>query len=181
MSRIILTISAFAFIGSLTLAPLCGWTQMPTEMELDRAKAALAAAFRIDPNPATSPLSQVIPPPLLPATKENKEAFRQKRILPPLEFDKPYTGYLLVVPLTKGEMAEKCPKTIYPITLACSFRNFTGPDTCKIYIISDRVIEEAGWTREIVMRHELAHCEGWLADHKGARSIEEAEKASAKR
>jgi hypothetical protein len=34
---------------------------------------------------------------------------------------------------------------------------------------SDEVIEAAGYTSEVVLRHETGHCNGWPKDHAGSR------------
>lgn len=56
-------------------------------------------------------------------------------------------------------------QTVRPM-LACSFRYATQ---CNIYIASPQVIAGAGFTTEVVKRHEIGHCNGWPATHEGAR------------
>jgi hypothetical protein len=36
-----------------------------------------------------------------------------------------------------------------------------------IVLATDEIIKAAGWTSEIVRRHEFGHCNGWPADHRG--------------
>jgi hypothetical protein len=35
---------------------------------------------------------------------------------------------------------------------------------CEIVIADDDILKDAGWTFEIVKRHEEAHCGGWPND-----------------
>jgi hypothetical protein len=44
---------------------------------------------------------------------------------------------------------------------------------CKIVLAADSVIIAAGHPPELVKRHEIAHCNGWPADHPGALPYEE--------
>jgi hypothetical protein len=50
--------------------------------------------------------------------------------------------------------------------LACSYKAGT---TCKIIIAADAIIRMNGFDPDLVYRHEIGHCHGWPADHKGAR------------
>jgi hypothetical protein len=40
---------------------------------------------------------------------------------------------------------------------------------CHVYIAEDEILKAAGLTYEIAYRHEIGHCNGWPADHPGAR------------
>lgn len=43
---------------------------------------------------------------------------------------------------------------------------------CRVIILADAVIEALGFTTpEFVLRHEIAHCNGWPATHIGARLL----------
>jgi hypothetical protein len=33
----------------------------------------------------------------------------------------------------------------------------------------EKTIEAGGWTKELLLRHETAHCNGWPGDHPGKR------------
>jgi hypothetical protein len=44
-------------------------------------------------------------------------------------------------------------------------------EICWIVLSSDDVIKAAGWTPEVVLRHERGHCNGWPKDHAGARAL----------
>src|SRR5262245_29405390 len=50
-----------------------------------------------------------------------------------------------------------------------STRPTRGDVECKIYLASEDQIIKAGYTVNIVMRHEIGHCNGWIG-HAGART-----------
>jgi hypothetical protein len=95
--------------------------------------------------------------------------------LPPLEFDKPFLGELILVRGNKDRMAAACPKTIYPVTLGCSYRfmsGITGTNmVCLMIIADDSILKDAPYKYEVIYRHERAHCHGWPANHPGARPL----------
>jgi len=95
--------------------------------------------------------------------------------IPPPEYDHPYTAGPIIV--TRGDeklMSQLCPKTTLPVTLGCRIHlsSTTPSPVCFIVIAKDELIEGLGWKYEHVKRHEIAHCNGWAADHKGARSVD---------
>jgi len=96
------------------------------------------------------------------------EANRFKAALPPIEYDRPYKGILLEVRGDKEAMARLCPKTSMPVTLGCAYAHATD---CTIVIANDDIIRAAGWTYDIVYRHERSHCVGWPKDHPRARPV----------
>ena len=42
---------------------------------------------------------------------------------------------------------------------------------CDIYIVEDGVLKASHYTLAFVLRHELAHCNGWPGNHPGARKV----------
>jgi len=85
--------------------------------------------------------------------------------LPPLEYDHPYEGRLTVTRGDKALMGQLCPKT----ALGCARRY---SDSCSIVIATDEIIKAVGWTTEIVLRHEIGHCNGWPPSHVDARIVD---------
>lgn len=87
-------------------------------------------------------------------------------VLPPAEYDHAYPGELIVV---QSEAAVKrCPEGPFAFkpVLGCSFRR---EDRCLVILAPDDMIRRYGWTTAIVKRHEIGHCNGWPANHPGAR------------
>jgi hypothetical protein len=95
--------------------------------------------------------------------------------LPPVEYDHPYSGKLLVVTISKRDLLQflcsndkvldprkprVCDAKGCSTMLACAPNNGTS---CMI------VLGPGTWTDERVLRHEIGHCNGWPADHRGAR------------
>jgi hypothetical protein len=97
--------------------------------------------------------------------------------LPPLEFDYPYGGVLTIV-RSEADFPDwhLCPQPPKPREmLACAIR-FRKPDgtltgRCSIYIAKDATLAKNGISYEDVLRHEMAHCNGWGSDHAGARPL----------
>jgi hypothetical protein len=90
-------------------------------------------------------------------------------VAPPAEYDHPYDGELELRRMSPKEIGISCPAAAHSkigAALACAFV-FTG--SCSIYMAPDADIRKFGLTPEIVLRHELAHCNGWPGDHRGAR------------
>ena len=91
-------------------------------------------------------------------------------ILPPKQFDHPYAGKLKVVTvLQREEMRAFCGEAFRPWTLGCARRDETN-NSCHIVIANDNIIREQKWTPELIMRHEIGHCNGWPGNHPGQRS-----------
>jgi hypothetical protein len=83
--------------------------------------------------------------------------------LPPEQFDKPYRGALYVIEAKLADVHRVCnaPKG----TFACAI-----PMKGECLVVLPKVdawITKA--QRDRLMRHEIGHCNGWGADHKGGR------------
>jgi hypothetical protein len=83
--------------------------------------------------------------------------------LPPKEFDHEYHGTLTVFPIIDLTMLNFPPGC--HTTLACAYADWRGPNTCAIWIAGKDEIEYQGWNYDIVMRHEIGHCNGWHHEH----------------
>jgi hypothetical protein len=106
----------------------------------------------------------------------------RKYILPPVRFDKPpFDGVDVTEQVVKSraEIRKRCPDFKFEpgFDLACSriLRLYaaTGEVTkvfCTIHIVNDKVIRAAGYEPDNVRRHEIGHCNGWPAEHRGARA-----------
>jgi hypothetical protein len=93
---------------------------------------------------------------------------RPQHVLPPLQYDGPYKGLLTtVIAKDRAQVRAFCPRTAFPgHALACAYPRETE---CLIIMPTDAVLEAAGWTADIVLRHEIGHCNGWPAGHPNAR------------
>jgi hypothetical protein len=92
------------------------------------------------------------------------------KIVPPPKYDHPYAGNLAIWPVkTQQQVRDACPNAKFNLghALACTWR-FPGGETCRIVMVPDDQIKAAGLPVELVKRHEIAHCNGWPADHDGA-------------
>jgi hypothetical protein len=96
--------------------------------------------------------------------------FRDRYIAPPELFDKPYAGKLTIMrDQPKSTLKTVCPPDVYGlIPVACA--SWTQAlDRCTVWLAPDEAIRARGWPTSLVLRHEIAHCNGWPPDHKGAR------------
>jgi hypothetical protein len=103
----------------------------------------------------------------------------QGAILPPLEYDHPFAGRLLVM-LSCGQFCIRylC-KREWPISLyGCAVPKYSpwartvdpdGKADCIVIHATEAFIDASGLTLNLLMRHEIGHCNGWPSDHRGAR------------
>ena len=91
-------------------------------------------------------------------------------ILPPIEFDGPYKGELIVTVVSHEELVRRCPG-LWAGVLACAktYGERIRPIRCEIFIEDEKAITARGYTRELMLRHEIGHCNGWPGDHPGQR------------
>jgi hypothetical protein len=105
------------------------------------------------------------------STNEMKRIFRvpqtKFQLLPPAEFDVPYTGWgeLIVRRGTESQVREWCGNVFRSThsALGCAMPPRTdgrGGD-CIIYITEDRWLVLYQRTYDMIFRHERAHCNGW--------------------
>jgi hypothetical protein len=79
----------------------------------------------------------------------------KKSLLPPPEYDRPYAGVLTVMVYdTVREVQEVCGGPAVACAVPMGGR-------CHIHIPRDYLIEDLYSTYDKVMRHEIAHCNGW--------------------
>jgi hypothetical protein len=93
---------------------------------------------------------------------------REVRLVPPPEYERPYKGELVIVDANQEMVREKCPaaKFTLGVSLGCAHR---GATYCWIYLAPKADMKAAGFPYDLVLRHEIAHCNGWPGDHRDAR------------
>jgi hypothetical protein len=106
------------------------------------------------------------------------------RVVPPKEYDYPYNGVVLVVQARdQNHVRELCPTAVFNTGEALGCAQVTrlnwGVSGCRIVMAPDDEIKRPGVPPDLVKRHEMAHCNGWPADHPDALPYEEwAERSS---
>jgi hypothetical protein len=88
--------------------------------------------------------------------------------LPPVEYDHPVKGPVVVVDY-KNETALRAACNVYPpagYLVGCA-PQLGNP--CQILLLGSVNPAVHGLTRNIVLRHEMAHCNGWPRTHEGIR------------
>jgi hypothetical protein len=94
-------------------------------------------------------------------------------LTPPLEYDHPYSGELITVVVdSQDKVRELCPGAKFNPNIgaiACARRGINSDQgKCWIIIANDELITSLGHIPDRVRDHEIAHCNGWPADHRGA-------------
>jgi hypothetical protein len=100
-----------------------------------------------------------------PSVRDEKPSLlpRVPLYLPPIEYDYPYTGKLTIERVTSEQLMARC-SAATAISLGCAF---SGSGNCFVLLVDDTSIKALGWTYDLLLRHELAHCNGWPAYHPG--------------
>jgi hypothetical protein len=80
-------------------------------------------------------------------------------LFPPSQYDKPYDGELEIRFFSNAEDLEQACKGVDTHT-ACTTVS-VDHKKCWIFTETEDVIRRKGWTYAFVLRHELAHCNGW--------------------
>jgi hypothetical protein len=94
-------------------------------------------------------------------------------VVPPKEYDHPFGGTVIVLPARdQKQVRELCPKAKF-MGAALGCPEITSSWDCRVVLAADSVIKAAGFPPALVKRHEIAHCNGWPADHRGALPFEE--------
>jgi hypothetical protein len=85
--------------------------------------------------------------------------------VPPAEYDKPFAGKLEEFIINDlEELKSFCGHR----WVGCAIRHWAPSETvglalhCSIYLLADEPIRKYGWTIEMIRRHEIAHCNGWV-------------------
>lgn len=131
------------------------------------AIAAVLAALPASAGPleeANRPANQHI-------VRPEHAVIRPQAVLPPAEYDHPYKGIMVTTVAKDLEQLLSLCKKKERTLLACSYRYSTG---CLVVLAKRERIEAAGFTVDIVKRHENGHCNGWPGLHPGARTLQEA-------
>jgi hypothetical protein len=111
----------------------------------------------------------------LPHSASAQQIIRKVRywsLLPPVEYDKPYTGELWITRLSSEEEIQNLCKEG---KRACANTKNLPPGQvapkCHIYMLTDKQLRAKGiGGAAISLRHELGHCNGWRG-HDGGRKV----------
>ncbi len=92
---------------------------------------------------------------------------------PPARYDHSPTSRVDIVRLSVRDLQKACFNKRYPVaTMAGCAKHLKNPDRCVIFV-ANRPIVNLGLsaivaplvTPEMVLRHEMGHCNGWPANH----------------
>lgn len=98
------------------------------------------------------------------------------RLVPPKQYDHLFRGpgeLIITQATSRDEVREKCVGAVWPKAGAfgCSMNKSWG---CHVVLAPEADMKVVGLTTDITLRHEVAHCNGWPGDHRGALPIDEA-------
>jgi hypothetical protein len=98
------------------------------------------------------------------ALAQEQAIIKASPLIPPPEYDHPFTGVLTVTRVSgRVNMDQICRK---PRAIGCASYYTVGG--CRIWVLDDYGLEHqlvSPVTYLQVYRHEVAHCNGWPADH----------------
>ena len=125
--------------------------------------------------PRTRPKPPPPPPPAQVETVAIKPSLNSLNILPPIEYDKPYDGKIVMVTAaSKEHLRLMCGNTIETnrLGIGCALLNRTT-SVCRIIVAPEADIIAAGYSLKLVIRHENGHCQSWSGKHEGSRMATE--------
>lgn len=142
----------------------------------------------LPPSPPLRPLSLIFSPQwyvpsqtsppngidrLLPGLKFNRAGWMDANwgaFDPPEKYDHPFSGDFVLVIVSMAHVKEICPPFQPGVPpMACATHDDWPSTWCRITIAREEDMKAVGWDFKTVLRHETAHCNGWAADHPGAR------------
>jgi hypothetical protein len=132
----------------------------------------LTIAFMLLPSPSSAQnaidnIGTLLEPPE-PKPRQSVQKVRYWNILPPVEYDKPYTGELSIIRLSSPEEIRVACKN--SSEYACISTEGL-PHRCTIFMLPDKQLSLNGISLlAFTLRHELGHCNGW-PNHDGGRKI----------
>jgi hypothetical protein len=95
------------------------------------------------------------------------------QLVPPEQYDHPFRGpgeLRIIDAASQDEVRQWCPTAVFPKAGAFGCAS-SKPWGCQVAIASEADLKTVGLTRGMVLRHEVAHCNGWPGDHRGALPI----------
>ena len=115
------------------------------------------------------------------AVAGERPGFTDTRLVPPKEYDRPYTGIGIgklevVYASSQDEVRRLCPGSAFPAAGAygCAHSEHNGyTGGCRIIVAPEADLKRVGLWTALVIRHETGHCNGWPGDHRGALPIED--------
>jgi hypothetical protein len=95
----------------------------------------------------------------------------QERVLPPKEFDHEYDGELTIKYMIPEDIDAQCRSakrasgSTANRSLACTWAQQVPTKKCTIWMMTLPTLARLGWDYNIVLRHEIGHCNGWHHDY----------------
>jgi hypothetical protein len=82
-------------------------------------------------------------------------------IAPPAIYDHPFSGELLIKRVPRDEANRMCNAYVISRTGSVAGCSYSMGNRCVVIISTDSLYD-----KEAVLRHEIAHCNGWPGDHR---------------
>jgi hypothetical protein len=122
---------------------------------MTKPKALAVAALAAFATAATLPANAKVKPGAV-------EIVRRLATMPPAKFDVPYDGVLTIwlIPFQSEQLLKEICRGASRIACAIHLGNIYPTPRCDIYML-----DHTDTPREMMVRHEIAHCNGWPGDH----------------
>ena len=98
------------------------------------------------------------------------------RLVPPKEYDHPYNGpgqLYITYAESQDEVRRLCPNAPFPKAGAYGCSMTSPTKGCWVILAPEEDMKKVGVWMDLIRRHEIAHCNGWPGDHRGALPIED--------
>ena len=112
-------------------------------------------------------------PPIAPPKITTVTPVRRGIRLPPLEYDYVYKGKLTITFVATVEELRRICNQPNKNPIGCAWGGVLYNKPCDIYMLNETYMREHGHNTGDLLRHEMGHCNGWAADHPGARYANE--------
>jgi hypothetical protein len=89
----------------------------------------------------------------------------------PAKYDIPYTGKLTIWYTPSKEVLSEWKAKLEPNWSGVAFARHRKDDftECHIHMLDAKALKAAGYNYNLVLRHELAHCNGWVGHDGGTK------------
>lgn len=164
----------YRYLGPIIVVAIAGYLGQGRVAALDALKVQ---TIKVVPGgwPVNAPVyAPPVYPPVASVPPVTKTIPRSTNVphyhtIPPAEYDHHYNGDLTInVTDSAAAMEAWCTGHSGQTTMACTRMAGTR---CIVLMRNDAFIKAFGWTSGLILRHELAHCNGWPADHPGLQAL----------
>lgn len=110
----------------------------------------------------------------LAVTPAHGQAFYSYILLPPAKYDRSFDGRVVIERHSGKELKEHCIVPDPDGVMACALGGEIKPNSyyrgwmsgvCTVHMLNDQELLVRGQRYDLVLRHEIGHCNGWTGNH----------------